>query len=215
MPALLRAALAAATLLLGPLPHARAEGLSWVVVTGVAAGDVLNVREAPDGDARVLGALSPGALVVSSGETARSSVEWTRVASGELEGWAASRFLAPARFETLDDHRLPVAGACGGVEPFWGARWADGALTLTAPGEPDRTLPIASIPKAEGRPYGLIQAKGERGAQVLLAYEETQCRDAVIDAPVLGRGALIVIEGDETRWYSGCCRPAPGALAVE
>ena len=83
MPALLRAALAAA-LLLGPLlPHARAEGLSWVVVTGVAEGDVLNVREAPDGDARVLGALSPGALVVSSGETARSSVEWTRVASGE------------------------------------------------------------------------------------------------------------------------------------
>lgn len=204
-----RLALAMALALASP---AAAQDLSWAVVAGVQAGDGLTVRAAPDAEAPALGALEPGALVVSTGETATSSVAWTRVASGELLGWVVSRFLAPAAFRTLDDAALPEAGACGGVEPFWSARRTPDALVLTVMGEPDRTLPITAVPRAEGRPFGLIDARAATGDRALLTYEESQCRETVIDAPVLGRGALILIEDGRTRWFVGCCRPRAEAL---
>lgn len=192
-----------------------AEGASWVVVAGVEAGDALTVRAEPRGDAEALGALPPGALALATGETARSAVAWSRVATGELQGWVANRFLAPARFRTLDDADLPAEGICAGAEPFWSARWADGTVTLAAPDAPDRALPITAVPRAEGRPFGVIESAAPDGPHVLLSYAQTLCGDTMSDAPSLGTARLFVIEGGETRWYSGCCRPLPGALAAE
>ena len=65
---------------------------------------------------------------------------------------------------------------------------------------------------AEGRPYALLEAGADPAERWLFRYEDAQCLDTPLDAPVWGRGTLIVTEGGTTRWLTGCCRPAPGAL---
>ena len=65
-------------------------------VQGVAADDVLNVREAPDKAAAVLGGLPPDATGVR-GTSNRRRVGpsiWREVECGKLRGWVNERFLA-------------------------------------------------------------------------------------------------------------------------
>jgi len=72
---------------------AKGERLS---VQGVAADDVLNVREAPDKAAAVLGALPPDATGVRGTPNRRrvGASTWREVECGNLRGWVNERFLA-------------------------------------------------------------------------------------------------------------------------
>jgi hypothetical protein len=72
---------------------AKGERLS---VQGVAADDVLNVREAPDKAAAVLGALPPDATGVRGTQNRRrvGASIWREVECGNLRGWVNERFLA-------------------------------------------------------------------------------------------------------------------------
>jgi hypothetical protein len=65
-------------------------------VQGVAADDVLNVREAPDKAAAVLGALPPDATGVRGTPNRRrvGASTWREVECGDLRGWVNERFLA-------------------------------------------------------------------------------------------------------------------------
>ena len=92
-------------------------------VTGVAAGDVLNVRDAPRASAGRVGALAPGAAGV---EVTAIREGWGRVNVGERSGWASLAFL-----EAEPGGSLPEIGAfsCFGTEPFWSLDVvADGAF---------------------------------------------------------------------------------------
>jgi hypothetical protein len=66
-------------------------------VQGVAADDVLNVREAPDKSAAVLGGLPPDATGVHGTANRRrvGASTWREVECGSLRGWVNERFLAP------------------------------------------------------------------------------------------------------------------------
>ena len=72
---------------------AKGERLS---VQGVAADDVLNVREAPDKAAAVLGGLPPDATGVRGTPNRRrvGASIWREVECGNLRGWVNERFLA-------------------------------------------------------------------------------------------------------------------------
>ena len=67
-----------------------------LAVQGVAADDVLNVREAPDKGAAVLGGLPPDATGVRGTSNRRrvGASTWREVECGNLRGWVNERFLA-------------------------------------------------------------------------------------------------------------------------
>jgi hypothetical protein len=67
-------------------------------VQGVAANDVLNVREAPDKASAILGELPPDATGVHGTANRRrvGSSTWREVDCGNLHGWVNERFLSPA-----------------------------------------------------------------------------------------------------------------------
>jgi len=65
-------------------------------VTGVAADDVLNVREAPDRSSAILGGLPPDTTGVR-GTSNRKRVggsSWREIECGKIRGWVNERFLA-------------------------------------------------------------------------------------------------------------------------
>ncbi len=80
----------------GPCAGGTSKG-ERLVVQGVAADDVLNVREAPDKASAVLGALPPGATGVRGLSNRRrvGPSTWREVECGQLHGWVNERFLAP------------------------------------------------------------------------------------------------------------------------
>ncbi|SFI64609.1 SH3 domain-containing protein [Albimonas pacifica] len=186
----------------------------WLLVGPLPEGETLNLRAEPSGDAPVVGALPEGALVVSAGERAVSSVPWLRIAQGELQGWAAERFLRPAPIRTLDDASFPVAGACGGFEPMWSLRWTEIEITYERLGEPAASRPVTRAIPAEGRLSALLEAGADPAERWLFRYEDEQCFEMPLDAPVWGRGTLVITEGGTTRWLTGCCRPAPEAIGA-
>lgn len=65
-------------------------------VQGVAADDVLNVREAPDRTSAILGALPPGATGVRGTANRKrvGSSSWREIECGKIRGWVNERFLA-------------------------------------------------------------------------------------------------------------------------
>ena len=69
---------------------------SWVV-TGVPAGDRLNVRSAPSANAEIVGRLRNGAVVRNLGCRNIGSSRWCRVSArgeGGVHGWTNGRFLS-------------------------------------------------------------------------------------------------------------------------
>ncbi|OZA04657.1 MAG: hypothetical protein B7Y02_16245, partial [Rhodobacterales bacterium 17-64-5] len=84
-------------------------------VAGVAADDVLNIRDKADPAGAIIGVLAPDATGV---EVLAVEGGWALVNSGEGAGYAAVRYLR------LDDgapwYALTAPLACSGTEPFWG-----------------------------------------------------------------------------------------------
>jgi hypothetical protein len=80
----------------GPCAGGTSKG-ERLAVQGVAADDVLNVREAPDKASAVLGALPPDATGVRGLANRRrvGTSSWREVECGQLHGWVNERFLAP------------------------------------------------------------------------------------------------------------------------
>lgn len=84
----------------------------WAV-TGVAAGDVLNMRDVPHGDSRKLAGIPPSArglknfgclrpepsldrwMEMTDSERRNARLEWCRVEYRGMQGWVAARFLRP------------------------------------------------------------------------------------------------------------------------
>jgi len=92
---------------------AQEEPPAFWAVTGVAAGDVLNLRDVPNGDSKKLGGIPPNAhglkhlgcmkpepdlmrwSTMSKAERDNAKLEWCRVEYQGQQGWVAARFLKP------------------------------------------------------------------------------------------------------------------------
>lgn len=177
-------------------------------VSGVAAGDVLNIRAAPSADAVIVGALAPdarGIEVVAQDPAGR----WGQVNSGDGAGWVALRFMA-ARGVVIDADNLPVGLRCFGTEPFWSPDNIGGALRFSGP-DMARELPLWIA--QDGGPAGdlrrMIRFAGLNGPGVAFLYPAA-CSDGMSDR-AYGL-AISAMMGQDSPLFSGCCsltRPAP------
>lgn len=100
-------------------------------VTGLVAGDRLNVRTGPSASSAIVGSLGQGDTVRSSGcSVTPSGARWCRIEPGlgnSLRGWVSARYLQPARADGAT--QLP------GVAPPPSERFnATGTLTCTISG---------------------------------------------------------------------------------
>jgi len=92
-------------------------------VTGLVAGDALNIRQEPNADAFDLGGLMPGQQV----EVIQLSADgkWGQVATNAGFGWVSTHFLTLAVQNVGDGvtapSGMPLWLSCTGSEPFWEA----------------------------------------------------------------------------------------------
>lgn len=170
-------------------------------VTGVAAGDVLNIRAMPDAGADILASYPPTRLGV---EVLRLSPDgrWAEVGLPEGNGWVALRYLAAVP----QSDTLPLPLRCSGTEPFWTLALAPEASGFRTP-EGHLPLTLTSTLRARnGFTASLVDDAGENWqvtAQVM------QCSDGMSDR-MFGLRALVAGRGGEDggggpEIYAGCC----------
>jgi hypothetical protein len=129
-------------------------------VTGMSAGDTLNLREAPNATAPVVGTLAEGTLVRNRGCQDTVGTKWCRVevAKPPLAGWAAGRFLREASVTAPPSPDARVAGtpfhATGPIE-IWTARACTFGVIRKGPGTAD-----VEITCPDGSKRGLVFQDG-------------------------------------------------------
>jgi uncharacterized membrane protein len=182
-------------------------------VVGVAADDVLNVREQPDPRARRIGALQPGAsgVVVTGVQQRVGGQRWWEVVHGEAgrgAGWVNARFLAP-------EDVAPAAGfdlRCGGTEPFWSLEIAGGRATFERMGEAAGIFPASSWMDSAGRPEGhrfAIRLDGPEGTPpgwATVGRADRHCSDDMSEREY-PYDVIVVLPG-EGGVIDGCCARA-------
>jgi uncharacterized membrane protein len=168
-------------------------------VTGVAADDVLNIREAPDASAAMIGTLAPDATGV---EVVAVQDGWAVVNTGEGTGYAALRFLA--RADAPDWPTLEVPLTCLGTEPFWSLQ-IDPAQSETRFQTPEDEEPlVAPITSTwPGLPWS--QAAAVALPDGLAVLTPAACSDGMSDQS-FGIAADLFLTGPDRTRLSGCCR---------
>jgi uncharacterized membrane protein len=164
-------------------------------VTGVAAGDVLNVRAEPSAQAAILAALPPGSTGV---EVVRLSPDgrWGLTPFREGAGWVSMRYLAR---EAASGTPLPRPLLCRGTEPFW-------SLNITGSGAafevPDRAR-VALRPLGEVAGFqGGVLAFDAGGETLDLTVVRMACSDGMSDRPY---GFLALVWNRGETFLEGCC----------
>lgn len=166
-------------------------------VTGVAADDVLNIRQEPDASAAKVGALLPDAKDVEVVDLSTDG-KWGLVSTGERSGWVSMRFLEPNPVN--EDYIFTRALVCSGTEPFWSLGIIQGQQAVYAtPDSGAETYPAGLVNTAEGRTDRFLLGMGERLTAVI---RREQCSDGMSDR-VFGLDIDLVIDGSQL--YSGCC----------
>ena len=177
-------------------------------VSGVAVGDVLNVRTAPDASSAVIGSLAPDARNIEVVGLDRSG-RWAQINTRERSGWVALRYLA-YQVGVWDHGRLPESLRCFGTEPFWSLAARDSRLVLSLPDAPDLSLPLRSVLDTGvfRDPRRAILAD-EGAERLMLVATPKACSDGMSDR-AYGLEATVVREGEGgTQMLAGCCSIAP------
>jgi len=171
-------------------------------VTGVATGDVLNVRAEPSAGAPVLRTLAPDAkgieVVALSGDG-----KWGMVSTGEGNGWVALRHLA-ARPEPAAN-TLPRPMTCLGTEPFWLLAHDSGSDRFEMPGDAPLLLSVSAEMVAPEGYFVLAQGSGGDGDLYQLTVTRKTCSDGMSDRRFGLDARLFIASPDGNRLLSGCC----------
>ncbi|WP_323009559.1 SH3 domain-containing protein [Paracoccus sp. (in: a-proteobacteria)] len=178
-------------------------------VTVVETWDKLNVREAPDGNAKIIGRLASTAKGIELLERDASG-KWGRVNVGEASGWVALRFLKP-QATVWKPAELPLSLRCSGTEPFWSVKTVQKGLVFSEPGEPERQLSLRKVMDRgiEGEPVRGIIAGDDNGRLTAFVRPE-QCSDGMSDRHY-ALAVAVILDGQEqpSRMLTGCCTIAP------
>lgn len=159
----------------------RVEGI--FAVKGVAADDVLNMRDAPNGN-QVVGRIPPDARgIVALGPRKKDQGTWAQVRYGSVTGWVNVRFLTPDNTRPTESARArPNETASLGAEAaavrgrlFEGV-WGHERWTLTIDSDQ-----LAFLPAQTGSEPARILALGSR--ECGLVYERNYAAMDVDDIP--------------------------------
>lgn len=170
-----------------------------VEVTGVAFNDVLNLRSEPRAGAPLAGALPPAAVGI---EALKRADGWVYVRSGQLEGWAAARYLRP---QSVFGERPPSPLRCIGTEPFWSFTLADDALTYTTPELKPVAAQIGDV--QQSRNSTIVWRVAPKDGPVASATIEARqaCSDGMSDYV---HPFSVRVETRDGMLLSGCCDAA-------
>lgn len=169
-------------------------------VTGVEAGDVLNVRAAPSASADIVDTLAPDRRrveVIGLDDTAK----WGRIGRPEGEGWVSLAFLE-RRY--LGEAGMAEGMRCLGTEPFWSLAFSNGTARWSTPGE-EQAFPVASdrsVPSSEAHVYGWASTGEMPWSGVIVA---AACSDGMSDRPWGWATGIVRRSGGAVELLSGCC----------
>jgi uncharacterized membrane protein len=169
-------------------------------VTGVAADDVLNIRERPDAGSPILGALAPDATGI---EVVSVSDGWALVNLEDSSGYAAVKYLA--RETAPDWNTLERPLTCLGTEPFWSLDIDPdaGTVTFSTPEMPAQDVPITVT--WPGAPWARSAALQLPDGIAVLSPAE--CSDGMSERSY-GIAADLFLNGPDRLRLSGCCQLA-------
>lgn len=167
-------------------------------VTGVAADDVLNIREHPDAGAAILGVLAPDATGI---EVVSMEGDWAMVNTADADGFVARRFLV--RGTGPDWNTLQTPLHCLGTEPFWDLAIAPETQTawLSTPENMD-PAPMRMEQVWPALPWSPIAAFAMPDGFVALSPAD--CSDGMSDR-LYGIAVDIFLTGPDHERLSGCC----------
>lgn len=170
-------------------------------VTGVSYGDSLNIREAPNAKARIVGRFARDATRI---EVVEERAGWARVNTGEGSGWSSMRYLA-YRTDVWPEGALPAAYQCFGTEPFWNLRHEAGQMVLSGPDMSDESHAVQSVlvTGVFRDPMRAVVAEG-----LTLVATPQLCSDGMSDR-LFGLRASVVLHGATPRLLDGCCSIQP------
>jgi uncharacterized membrane protein len=177
-------------------------------VTGVAANDVLNIREAPNASATIIGVLSPDARdieVVGYDDTGR----WARINTDGRSGWAALRYLA-YQTDVWTPGALPPTLHCLGNEPFWSFRPEGDDIVFSTPEAPESDMSIKQVLSTGvfRDPRRSIVAEGD-SRRMSAVMVPMACSDGMSDRSYGLDVTVILDERGDPQMLTGCCSIAP------
>lgn len=178
-------------------------------VTGVAANDVLNIRQEPTAASPIVGTLAPGAAPV---EVISTRNGWGQVIVREGNGWVSLRFLAEEKMTRVGASRIPAALVCVGTEPFWSLRLAEGdtATFRTQESQEDMVLDVSTADRVRGsRIHDFMWLHGP-AASATAFVSRTFCSDGMSDR-IYGHEMVFTLKTiGSSNGLQGCCYvPAP------
>lgn len=175
-------------------------------VTGVVAGDVLNIRTRPSANSPIIGTLprkARGVEVVDISEDGR----WGRVNFDEGTGYVALRFLARQPGPSWTSMQVPLS--CLGTEPFWSFTTTDGDAILDVMDSGPDDLAITEVIPAAGRSDVIGLQLSAQSSTGFASLHATQCSDGMSDR-VFGISLdLFLLQAEGATGYSGCCSLSP------
>lgn len=178
------------------------------VVTGVAANDTLNIRQAPRASAEDIGDLQPGEAtdVLAFSEDGK----WAKVPGNEATGWVAARFLTLVPNATGNGTDLPYGMPrhmqCEGAEPFWDADIRAGkSLTITDYSF-DNPAPARHAMRGVSKPVNVgPYVYGFAAPPYAGVIRREYCDDGMSEIQYGWSIDLLEIGKDDVYMMSGCC----------
>ena len=176
-------------------------------VTGIAAGDVLNIRAAPLATAVDLGDLKESAGPIEVLETDETG-KWGRILWQGDNAWISLKYLAPIDAPTLPNVNIPVGLQCVGTEPFWLFQvLSSDEVKLDFLTEQESITAKLAIARSSANladyPVLLLADANELNLSVLLRADH--CDDGMSDQLYGWVVDIIVQRLSNASLFSGCC----------
>ncbi len=181
-------------------------------LTGLSAGDHLNVRRQASAGSEDIGNVSPdmGPVDIIGID---DSGEWGRIVWQDANAWLSLNYLEPDDDGYLPGARVPEGLQCVGAEPFW-------SYTIKSAQEvalqyPDRDespdMILDQVLGSSNRidfPLALLAASASLSTTAML--RTGLCFDGMSDREYGWSVDILVYERDQQRLLSGCCHlPLP------
>ncbi|GAA6165621.1 hypothetical protein NBRC116590_33250 [Pelagimonas sp. KU-00592-HH] len=178
-------------------------------VTGVAANDVLNIRETANASADKLGALAHNAenVEVVAVDDAR---KWALINTGETAGWVAFRYLARQSETGWAWDRIGLE--CFGTEPFWSAA-TDADRSLLAFqffDDPVEHFAVQWTSHPENYTVGTLGlGAASPSGSAFATVRSALCSDGMSDRTYGLATELFILRDGTPTGYRGCCTLRP------
>ncbi|MFW2588518.1 SH3 domain-containing protein [Sagittula sp. SSi028] len=169
-------------------------------VSGVGAGDMLNVRAGPGVGNPVIGRLAPDQTGV---EVLGTEGNWALINIDERTGWTSLRFLNRRADGDLPNTQRAI---CSGTEPFWSLDIRQGQTAeLRTPDTAIVDTYTVGLFQGAHMGAGKYVLRGVGGArEIAVVVTHAACTDGMSDR-AYGLDATVIVTGRQGPSYSGCC----------